>query len=220
MVHNMPVHKLVWVYKYVYFPSFQFFAYNSKRGIDGMLAQTISPTNSQYRPRREKVYCDKWLHDGICAFTQMGCRYKHEMPLDKETQVKLGLNHGLPAWYKRLRAVDLRGPSRASLPAPPPPPPQIQSVSASYNNTTGGGFGLNSNWRARDQVAVASQSLPGDAYQLHDPNGKSLLPSISLLISICITSLTPPCSTIPRRTLRSNWATTCCWLALCASSFC
>ncbi|KAJ4396262.1 hypothetical protein N0V93_000481 [Gnomoniopsis smithogilvyi] len=54
--------------------------------------------------RREKVYCDKWIHDGTCAFTQQGCKFKHEMPMDKETQQSLGLFHGLPAWYRKQEA--------------------------------------------------------------------------------------------------------------------
>ncbi len=58
-----------------------------------MAASTISSA------RREKVYCDKWIHDGDCAFTQVGCKYLHTMPMDTETQVKLGLYHGLPRWY-------------------------------------------------------------------------------------------------------------------------
>lgn len=54
--------------------------------------------------RRAKVYCDKWVHEGVCAFTQQGCKYKHEMPFDKVTQHQLGLFHGLPAWWKKHQA--------------------------------------------------------------------------------------------------------------------
>jgi hypothetical protein len=52
-------------------------------------------------PRREKIYCDNWIHEGVCAFTQMGCKYKHVMPTDKATQMSLGVNHGFPSWYCR-----------------------------------------------------------------------------------------------------------------------
>ncbi|KAL2017006.1 hypothetical protein VTK56DRAFT_2687 [Thermocarpiscus australiensis] len=68
---------------------------------------TLVPTNNKNNrqlARREKVYCDKWVHEGVCAFTQQGCKYKHEMPLDTATQHALGLFHGLPAWYKRAQA--------------------------------------------------------------------------------------------------------------------
>lgn len=51
--------------------------------------------------RRKKVYCDKWVHEGVCAFTQIGCKFKHEMPTDRKTQIALGLNHGFPNWYRR-----------------------------------------------------------------------------------------------------------------------
>lgn len=61
------------------------------------------PKESAATPqRRKKVYCDKWVHEGICAFTQIGCKFKHEMPTDKETQIAVGLNHGFPNWYLRL----------------------------------------------------------------------------------------------------------------------
>lgn len=59
-------------------------------------------------PKRAKVYCDKWVHEGICAFTQQGCKYKHEMPYDKATQLSLGLFHGFPAWWRRHQA-ELQG---------------------------------------------------------------------------------------------------------------
>ncbi|KAK8018037.1 hypothetical protein PG991_007227 [Apiospora marii] len=58
----------------------------------------------QFPQRRPKIYCDKWVHEGVCAFTQQGCKYKHEMPFDKMTQHQLGLFHGLPAWWKKHQA--------------------------------------------------------------------------------------------------------------------
>ncbi|TRX95732.1 hypothetical protein FHL15_003286 [Xylaria flabelliformis] len=62
--------------------------------------------------RRVKVYCDKWVHEGVCAFTQQGCKYKHEMPEDQETQRMLGLFHGYPQWWKK-RQADLSRPRDA-----------------------------------------------------------------------------------------------------------
>ncbi|KAJ1326398.1 hypothetical protein MN608_07845 [Microdochium nivale] len=61
-----------------------------------------SPTTS--RNKRLKIYCDKWVHEGVCAFTQQGCKFKHEMPLDRATQHQLGLFHGLPAWWKKQQS--------------------------------------------------------------------------------------------------------------------
>ncbi|KAH7026077.1 uncharacterized protein B0I36DRAFT_351992 [Microdochium trichocladiopsis] len=54
--------------------------------------------------KRVKIYCDKWVHEGVCAFTQQGCKFKHEMPMDKATQHQLGLFHGLPAWWRKQQA--------------------------------------------------------------------------------------------------------------------
>ncbi|KAM0480511.1 hypothetical protein ACHAP7_005075 [Fusarium lateritium] len=60
----------------------------------------IVATTSPAQQRRTKIYCDKWIHDGTCAFTQQGCKYKHEMPFDKATQQSLGLFHGFPKWWR------------------------------------------------------------------------------------------------------------------------
>ncbi|KAL7799033.1 hypothetical protein V8C37DRAFT_407464 [Trichoderma ceciliae] len=66
-----------------------------KNQIDRIVA--TSPST----PKRNKVYCDMWIHEGRCAFTQTGCKFKHEMPLDEGSQKALGLFQGLPAWYKK-----------------------------------------------------------------------------------------------------------------------
>ncbi|KAK4452366.1 hypothetical protein QBC34DRAFT_377376 [Podospora aff. communis PSN243] len=78
--------------------------------IDTIIATTATTTSPvagtipRPAPKRVKVYCDKWIHDGTCAFTQQGCKYKHEMPHDRATQHALGLFHGYPAWWKRQQA--------------------------------------------------------------------------------------------------------------------
>ncbi|KAK4679095.1 hypothetical protein QC764_201110 [Podospora pseudoanserina] len=72
-----------------------------------------SPSAAQ--PRKIKVYCDKWVHEGTCAFTQQGCKYKHEMPMDKATQHSLGLFHGLPTWWKKRQAELSRESERGPL---------------------------------------------------------------------------------------------------------
>ncbi|KAK3685474.1 hypothetical protein B0T22DRAFT_482438 [Podospora appendiculata] len=71
---------------------------NVQSQIDSIVA------SSPLQPKRIKVYCDKWVHEGTCAFTQQGCRFKHEMPHDKATQHALGLFHGHPAWWKKHQA--------------------------------------------------------------------------------------------------------------------
>ncbi|KAL7942137.1 hypothetical protein V8C42DRAFT_360240 [Trichoderma barbatum] len=73
------------------------------------MSQTVTVKNqidrivatSPSAPKRNKVYCDMWIHEGRCAFTQTGCKFKHEMPLDESSQKALGLFQGLPAWYKK-----------------------------------------------------------------------------------------------------------------------
>ncbi|KAL1836276.1 hypothetical protein VTJ49DRAFT_5375 [Mycothermus thermophilus] len=67
-------------------------------GGDGL---SNTPGNPGGGPKRVKIYCDKWVHEGVCAFTQQGCKYKHEMPTDKATQHQLGLFLGYPVWWKR-----------------------------------------------------------------------------------------------------------------------
>ncbi|KAI8303949.1 Chromatin remodeling factor mit1 [Colletotrichum sp. SAR11_59] len=103
-----------------------------KKRIDHIVASSPAP------PKKPKIYCDKWVHEGVCAFTQQGCKYKHEMPLDKATQHSLGLFHGLPTWWKKQQAelqrqqqqqqqqeasgtetfYDARQPQQGALPSP------------------------------------------------------------------------------------------------------
>ena len=95
------------------------FSDKSQLQIDSIIQRNSTTPVTPVRPqRREKIYCDKWIHEGVCAFTQMGCKYLHEMPTDKATQVSLGLNHGLPTWYRRAQMVDIR-PSPPVNPIPP-----------------------------------------------------------------------------------------------------
>src|SRR3954447_25870350 len=110
--------------------------------IDTIVAASSSVTSTPTPPRRrEKIYCDKWIHEGVCAFTQLGCKYKHEMPMDKATQMTLGLNHGLPIWYKRANGVQLR---------PEPPVPTSPSPVPNRSNVSNG------SWRKADGTAESS----------------------------------------------------------------
>ncbi|KAJ0120112.1 zinc finger protein [Diaporthe amygdali] len=127
----------------------------STRGFDGATNRSLTTQSHGSGapgggPRREKIYCDKWIHDGTCAFTQQGCKYKHEMPHDRETQEKLGLFHGYPAWWKkqaveqqRPLAIDDRpvsvGPARGSFPT---------SVSAGVLGSSLSSAVVSSNWRS------------------------------------------------------------------------
>ncbi|KAJ0100731.1 zinc finger protein [Diaporthe amygdali] len=125
----------------------------STRGFDGGTNRSLTTQNHGGAPgggpRHEKIYCDKWIHDGTCAFTQRGCKYKHEMPHDRETQETLGLFHGYPAWWKkqaveqqRPLAIDDRlvsvGPGRGGFPT---------SVSAGVLGSSLSSAVVYSNWR-------------------------------------------------------------------------
>lgn len=120
--------------------------------IDSIVAHSTrsAPSNSVSPPprRREKIYCDKWIHEGVCAFTQMGCKYKHEMPTDKATQLSLGLNHGLPNWYRRAYAVP--------TPHDEPRSPQAISSPPSHTRTQG-------SWRSRNQAQLEAAPLTGNS---------------------------------------------------------
>ncbi|KAI1473973.1 hypothetical protein F4774DRAFT_430359 [Daldinia eschscholtzii] len=79
--------------------------HNSSSGHNSQQQQQQQQQQPPQQPqRRPKIYCDKWVHEGVCAFTQQGCKYKHEMPFDKVTQHQLGLFHGFPAWWKKHQA--------------------------------------------------------------------------------------------------------------------
>ncbi|GAP84586.2 putative chromatin remodeling complex subunit protein [Rosellinia necatrix] len=133
--------------------------------IDNIVAATPStPTHLQNTAppgqRRPKIYCDKWVHEGVCAFTQQGCKYKHEMPSDKITQHQLGLFHGYPQWWKKHQA-DLARQREAPSPDSPKTFDQqhdsdhavlndgryfvrANNSTAGNGGTRGGGLGLNS----------------------------------------------------------------------------
>ncbi|KAK0108365.1 hypothetical protein ONS95_003177 [Cadophora gregata] len=107
--------------------------------------------------RREKIYCDKWIHEGVCAFTQMGCKYKHEMPFDRATQLTLGLNHGIPNWYRRAHSNNM-------LPEGPPP--------RSTTSPESSGKRLEAPWRRLE--GSSSNYRQGDQSRQARPSGNSL----------------------------------------------
>jgi len=54
-----------------------------------------------------KIFCSHWIKSGECAFTAVGCRFKHEMPPVDQLR-KLGFL-GVPRWYKEKSAIESRG---------------------------------------------------------------------------------------------------------------
>lgn len=120
------------------------YANNIQMQIDNITASS----HARSPPRREKIYCDKWIHDGTCAFTQVGCKYKHFMPTDKVTQVSLGLNHGFPNWFRRAQRDGLEGaPTMAALPS-------LISSSAPENTHPTSRARLDDNWRGGGGVKI------------------------------------------------------------------
>jgi hypothetical protein len=57
----------------------------------------------------KKEFCTHWIKTGECAFTSIGCKYKHEMPpVDKLRE--LGFTQ-VPKWWKEKSAIISRGPT-------------------------------------------------------------------------------------------------------------
>jgi hypothetical protein len=106
--------------------------------IDSIIANALVKSPS----RREKVYCDKWIHEGTCAFTQMGCKYKHVMPTDKATQMSLGLNHGFPTWYRRANHDLLN-----SVPSAGTIQPAATAVTTGHSTHETSRARIDENWR-------------------------------------------------------------------------
>lgn len=117
--------------------------------IGSTTAMVVVPT------RREKIYCDKWVHEGTCAFTQVGCKYKHEMPTDKATQLSLGLSHGFPNWYRRANGLN-----------PSPPTTSVPIM---------GGGRTTASWRRPDTPSMPSIPNPQENASFggqYEPHGK------------------------------------------------
>lgn len=80
----------------------------------------------------------------------MGCKYKHEMPTDKATQMSLGLNHGVPAWYRRAFGALASSPSPAQATIAGSPLQSIQNhprPSHHGNSNMGANNRLEGSWR-------------------------------------------------------------------------
>ena len=57
----------------------------------------------------KKEFCTHWIKTGECAFTSVGCKYKHEMPTMDRLR-ELGFTQ-LPKWWKEKSAITARGPT-------------------------------------------------------------------------------------------------------------
>ncbi|OQE43078.1 hypothetical protein PENCOP_c003G08614 [Penicillium coprophilum] len=54
---------------------------------------------NKHAPVSKKEYCSYWIRHGECDYSQQGCLYKHEMPVDMAMIEKLGLRD-IPRWYR------------------------------------------------------------------------------------------------------------------------
>lgn len=61
--------------------------------------EATGPEGSTPGPLSKKRYCTYWIRKGECDYMQEGCRYKHEMPVDEETQQRIGLRE-IPLWFR------------------------------------------------------------------------------------------------------------------------
>lgn len=96
------------------------------------------------------------MHEGTCAFTQQGCKYKHEMPLDKATQLSLGLFHGLPSWWKKHQA----NLSRQREPDAQFDEAQLVTLESVQDpHEPGSPARRQESWRPRGQVALETRSV-------------------------------------------------------------
>ncbi|KAJ6126791.1 Zinc finger CCCH-type [Penicillium sp. IBT 18751x] len=59
---------------------------------------------SQKNAHSKKQYCSYWIRHGECDYSQQGCLYKHEMPMDTQLLEKLGLRD-IPRWYREKFSV-------------------------------------------------------------------------------------------------------------------
>jgi hypothetical protein len=57
----------------------------------------------------KKEFCTHWIKTGECAFTSIGCKYKHEMPPINKLR-ELGFTQ-LPNWWKEKSAITIPGPT-------------------------------------------------------------------------------------------------------------
>ncbi|KAJ9165394.1 hypothetical protein NKR19_g513 [Coniochaeta hoffmannii] len=181
------------------FPNSQIRAGNLRDPVQSRIDTIIASSPAPEAQKRQKIYCDKWIHEGVCAFTQQGCKYKHEMPLDKDTQESLGLFQGLPIWWRKHQGEITSDSQSNVMDSPPPLPPAGRPRGIS--NTGRGGFGganrLRQNtWRsqgppattARRQSASSGSGAPagggeqgrhGQVAQFSSPFGPIAPPSAS-----------------------------------------
>ncbi|KAJ6099587.1 hypothetical protein N7467_001122 [Penicillium canescens] len=120
--------------------------------------------NNVLHPKKE--YCSYWIRHGECDYSQQGCLYKHEMPLDSDLLDKLGLRD-IPRWYRDKFGVESlihpvqqqrATPRLAITEHPQPASPAIQ-----YSSST--------SLELKSSAPQAKQRSPARGPQNHGNNG-------------------------------------------------
>ncbi|KAH7082965.1 hypothetical protein BKA63DRAFT_140674 [Paraphoma chrysanthemicola] len=70
--------------------------------------RTPYPSGIEPDPSKKK-FCTHWIKTGECAFTVVGCRFKHEIPPIDKLRVN-GFTQ-VPKWWKEKSAISMRGPT-------------------------------------------------------------------------------------------------------------
>ncbi|KAI0390268.1 hypothetical protein F5Y17DRAFT_73131 [Xylariaceae sp. FL0594] len=175
----------------------------TQAGTSGIGAPTSSAGGAPSQ-RRPKIYCDKWVHEGTCAFTQQGCKYKHEMPSDKATQHQLGLFHGYPQWWKkhqadlaRQREMPMESPGSDAGGSNPDSRSNTERYVGRVGPSSGGGQGPardTGRWRNSGEYAADSRALGPPAPMLRstlmtpNPLGIPSTKSLTVLTSNHVSS--------------------------------
>lgn len=60
--------------------------------------QPAAKISAKEGPTPKKEWCMHWIMRGECAYMQTGCKYKHEMPTDMETRLRIGVRE-IPPWF-------------------------------------------------------------------------------------------------------------------------
>ena len=106
---------------------------------ESLRADSLQPRFQTPSPDRtpRKLYCMFWLRRGECDYLQKGCKYLHEMPVDKETRERIGLRK-IPEWFVLPQPIIplfklIGSPETLSRDSRAPP----KSIMLTRRNTTG-----------------------------------------------------------------------------------
>ncbi|KAI6783544.1 uncharacterized protein J7T54_005573 [Emericellopsis cladophorae] len=115
-------------------------------------------TAGSVNTKKTKIYCDKWIHEGICAFEQQGCRFKHEMPQDKDILQSLGLYNGVPPiwWRKHQAEKNRRSPGSAGH----KPFDDVGKSTGDRDNVALASNKPDANWRRSEGSMQAGEDTP------------------------------------------------------------